>query len=186
MKLKRRKKKIEVLRELSLFSGVGGGLLGTRYLLKWQTVGYVEYEEYCQKVLRQRIRDGLLDAAPIFGDIKGFISEGYAESYKGLVDVITGGFPCQPFSTAGKQRGKDDERNMWPATCEVIKIIKPKYAFLENVPGLFSSGYFESILSDLAQIGYDAKWCHLSASNCGAPHKRKRIWLFAYSNTNKK
>ena len=81
------------MKELSLFSGAGGGLLGTHHLLGWQTIGYVEYDDYCQKVLRQRIKDGLLDAAPIFGDIQGFISGGYAGSYAGMVDIVTAGFP---------------------------------------------------------------------------------------------
>lgn len=77
-----------IMRELSLFSGAGGGLLASKHLLGWTTVGYVEIEEYPQKVVAQRIKDGLLDAAPIFGDIKRFISEGYAESYKGMVDGV--------------------------------------------------------------------------------------------------
>src|SRR3990167_11417581 len=98
------------MRELSLFSGAGGGLLGSK-LLGWNCVGYVESNEYCQKVLRQRIADGFLDAAPIFGDIRKFISEGYAASYQGMVDVVTAGFPCQPFSISGKGFGKDDHRN---------------------------------------------------------------------------
>ena len=88
---------------LSLFSGACGGDLGCQHLLGWNCKGYVEYEEYCQKVIRQRQKDGLLDAAPIFGDIRKFISEGYAESYKGMVDVVSGGWPCQPHSVAGKR-----------------------------------------------------------------------------------
>ena len=85
------------MKELSLFSGAGGGLLGTK-LLGWKTVGYVEWNEFCQKILSERIKEGILDEAPIFNDIKLFNSEGYASSYKGMVDVVTGGFPCQPFS----------------------------------------------------------------------------------------
>ncbi len=80
------------LRELSLFSGSGGGLLGTK-LLGWRAVGYVEFNEYCQRVLQQRIRDGLLDDAPIFGDVREFVEGGFAEAYRGRVDVVTGGFP---------------------------------------------------------------------------------------------
>ncbi len=170
------------MKELSLFSGAGGGLLASKYFLEWKTIGYVEYEEYCQKVLKQRIKDGLLDEAPIFGDIRTFIREGYAESYKGLVDVVSGGFPCQPFSVAGKKQADKDERNMWPATCEVIDIIRPPYIFLENVPGLLSCEYFGTILLDLAQIGYNVRWCCLSAKEVGAPHKRERLWVFAHTN----
>jgi DNA (cytosine-5)-methyltransferase 1 len=166
--------------ELSLFSGGGGGLLGTK-LLGFKTIGYVEYEPYCQKVLKARIEDGILDAAPIFGDIRRFISEGYAASYTGMVDVLTAGFPCQPFSVAGKRKGADDERNMWPATIETIRIVQPRFAFMENVPGLLSSGYFGTVLRDLHESGYDARWCVLGADDCGAPHRRKRLWILAYT-----
>lgn len=166
------------VRELSLFSGAGGGLLGTK-LLGWEHVGYVEYDEYCQKIIRQRIDDGILDDAPIFGDIRTFNAEGYAVSYQGLVDVITAGFPCQPFSIAGKRAGGNDERNMWPATIDVIRRVRPRYCLLENVPGLLSSGYMGRVFGDLAESGFDAKWRVLSAAECGAPHKRDRLWVVA-------
>jgi len=168
------------MKELSLFSGAGGGLLGTK-LLGWDTVGYVEFNEYCQKVIAARIADGHLDNAPIFGDIRAFISDGYAAAYTGLVDVISGGFPCQPFSLAGKQMGADDERNMWPAVIECARIIRPEYLFLENVPGLVTSGYFGTILGDLAESGFDCRWRILSAAECGAPHKRDRLWIVAHA-----
>lgn len=166
--------------ELSLFTGAGGGILGSK-LLGWKTVGYVEINDYCQRAIAQRIRDKIIDNAPIFGDIKTFISDGYAERYRGLVDVVTGGFPCQPFSVAGRRLGENDSRNMWPETRESICIIRPRFAFLENVPGLLSSGYFGSVLGELSEIGYNARWCVLSASSQGAPHKRDRLWIFAYS-----
>ena len=167
-----------MMRELSLFSGAGGGLLGTM-LLGWRPVGYVEWDDYCQRVLRARIDDGYLPDAPIFGDIRAFISDGYAASYTGMVDVITAGFPCQPFSTAGKRAGADDPRNMWPATIDVIRVVRPRYCLLENVPGLLSSGYFGTILGDLVESGYDARWRVLSAAEVGAPHKRDRLWIVA-------
>jgi len=168
------------VRELSLFSGAGGGLLGTS-LLGWTHMGYVEYDDYCQRVIAQRIKDGYLNEAPIFGDINSFISEGYAASYTGMVDVITAGFPCQPFSTAGRRQGADDSRNMWPATIECIRVVRPRYCFLENVPGLLSSGYFGIILADLAESGYDARWRILSAAEVGAPHRRNRLWIVGYT-----
>ena len=164
--------------ELSLFTGAGGGLLGT-HLLGWTPVGYVEFDDYCQRIIAQRIEDGILPRAPIFGDVRTFASEGYAASYTGLVDVITAGFPCQPFSTAGKRAGVDDSRNMWPATLDVVRVVRPRFAFLENVPGLLSSGYFGTILGDLAESGYDARWRILSAAEMGAPHKRNRLWIVA-------
>lgn len=169
------------MKELSLFTGVGGGLLATKHMLGWRSVGYVEIDEYCRAVLAKRIDDGYLDSAPIFGDIGQFISEGYAKAYKGMVDVVTAGFPCQPFSLAGKRKGENDERNQWPNTIECIRIIRPRFALLENVPGLLSSGYSRRIFGDLAETGYNARWCVLGADDVGAPHKRKRLWILAYS-----
>ena len=179
---------------LSLFSGVGGGDLAFQHLIKpkWRCVGYVEFEKYCQDVIRQRQEDGLLDCAPIFGDIREFNRE-YAKEYTGMVDLITGGFPCQPFSVAGKQAGEDDARNMWPATIETIRIVRPKFAFLENVPGLLSSksgldeitgrpiSYCATIFRDLAEAGYDARWTVMGADDVGARHRRKRLWILAYA-----
>ena len=167
--------------ELSLFTGAGGGVLGTK-LLGWQSVGYVEWEPYCQQILAQRIKDGILDEAPIFGDIDDFIKSGAAKKYKGYVDVVTAGFPCQPFSVAGKKKGQDDERNKWPQTIQCIRDVRPRYALLENVPGLLNSGYFGEILSSLAEAGFNARWCVLGADDVGAPHRRKRLWVLAYPN----
>ena len=168
------------MNELSLFSGAGGGLLGTK-LLGWRHVGYVEYERYCQQVIAQRIKDRILSEAPIFGDVREFVQSGAAKKYKGFVDVVTAGFPCQPFSVAGKRKGKEDERNMWPSTIQIIRDVQPRYALLENVPGLLNSGYFQEILGSLAQAGYDAKWIVLGADDVGAPHRRKRLWIKATS-----
>ena len=171
------------MKELSLFSGAGGGVLGTQ-LLGWETIGYVEYNEYCQQVIAQRIEDGCLDNAPIFSDVNAFISEGYADAYKGMVGVISAGFPCQPFSVAGKKAAKDDPRNCWPQTLDIIRRVRPRYCLLENVGGLLSRKhrYFETILKDLAESGYDAWWKIISAAEVGGPHKRDRLWIVAHSN----
>jgi len=167
------------MRELSLFTGAGGGILGSK-LLGWKTVGYVEWEPYCQRVISQRIKDGIFDNAPIFGDIRAFNGERYAEQYKGMVDIITGGFPCQPFSVAGKRLGADDQRNMWPETIRAIRTIRPKYALLENVPGLLRSGYFGTITGDLAQSGYGYRYDLFSGYEVGAPIPRKRLFMFCF------
>lgn len=168
------------MNELSLFTGIGGGLLGTK-LLGWNHIGYVEWDKYCCKVLEQRIKDGILDDSPIWNlDIREF-NRRYAEKYRGLVDVITAGFPCQPFSVAGKRAGADDERNMWPAAIECIHLVRPRYALLENVPGLLTSGYFGTILRDLAESGYDCRWRCLSAAEVGASHLRDRLFIVAYT-----
>jgi DNA (cytosine-5)-methyltransferase 1 len=170
------------MRELSLFTGAGGGVLGSK-LLGWNTIGYVEWDTYCQKVIAARIADGHLPAAPIFGDVREFVLSGAAAEYRGIADVVSGGFPCQPFSVAGKRAGADDNRNMWPATIATIRAVEPRYAFLENVPGLVSSGYFGTILGDLAESGYDVRWRILSAAELGAPHKRDRLWIVANTNS---
>jgi DNA (cytosine-5)-methyltransferase 1 len=167
------------MNELSLFSGAGGGLLGTM-LLGFRPIGYVEWDDYCQRVIAARIRDRMLPDAPIFGDIKTFISDGYAASYTGLVDVITAGFPCQPFSVAGKQKGAADERNMWPATATVIGIVKPRFVLLENVPGVRT--YLPVVVRDLRRLGYEvSRPLILGADDVGAPHRRKRVWIMANS-----
>lgn len=162
------------MNELSLFTGAGGGIWGSK-LFGWRTVGYVEREPYCQQIIRARIKDGLFDDAPIFSDVRTFDGKLYCNR----VDIITAGFPCQPFSAAGKQLGADDERNCWPDTVRIIGEVRPLFALLENVPALLSSEYFGKILSDLSSIGYDAKWCVLSAADEGAPHLRKRLWILA-------
>ena len=174
------------MRELSLFSGAGGGVYGSKFL-GWQTVGYVEWEGYAQEIIAQRIKDGIFDRAPIFSDVRTFVSEGYARAYRGMVEVVSGGFPCQPFSVAGKRKASDDARNMWPATMDVIREVQPAIVYLENVPGLLSATvddsagrsihYFGTVLRDLAEGGYDCKWTVLGADDVGAAHHRKRLWI---------
>ena len=166
------------MNELALFTGAGGGLLASRWLLRWRTVCAVEIEPYRRELLLRRQRDGLLELFPIWDDIRSF----NAEQWHGKVDIVTGGFPCQPFSVAGKQKGADDERNMWPETIRIICMVRPCYAFLENVPGLISCGHLGTVLGDLADAGYDAEWCVLGADDVGAPHRRKRIWILAHTN----
>ena len=167
---------------ISLFAGAAGGDLAVQHLLGWECMGYVEWDKYCCRVLGQRIKDGLLSDAPVFcGDIRRWIELGYAAAYQGLVDGIIGGFPCQPFSNAGKQLGAADERNMWPATIDAIRIIRPHFCLLENVAALLTNPYFGTILGDLAKSGYCVRWRRLSAAEVGAPHKRDRVWIVAYT-----
>ena len=171
------------MNHLSLFTGAGGGDLAHQHLLNFKTIGYVEIDAYCQKIIAQRIKDGFLDEAPIFGDIDDFIESGAAKKYKGYVDVVTAGFPCQPFSVAGKQKikkGQDDERNKWPQTIQCIRDVGCRIALLDNVAGLLNSGYFPEILRSLAEAGFDARWTVLGADDVGAPHRRKRLWVLAY------
>ena len=170
------------MRELSLFSGGGGGVLASR-LLGHRIVGYVEWDTYCQEVLAQRQRDGWIDTAPIFGDVREFLDSGAALLYRGVADIVSGGFPCQPFSVAGKRGACSDERNMWPETAEVLRVVRPRIFLGENVPGLLSatspdgSRYFGTVLRDLAELGYVTRWGVLGADDAGAPHRRKRLWI---------
>ena len=162
------------MNHLSLFTGAGGGELGA-ILNGWHTVGYVEWDEYCQRVLAQRIKDGILPEAPIFGDVRAFISEGYAEAYQGLVDVISAGFPCQPFSTAS--RGRRTAKDFWPDTREVIKRVRPSFILAENV----SKRAIEDAALDLWADGYHPQIAKVSAADLGADHLRARYWVFAHA-----
>lgn len=174
------------MNELSLFTGAGGGLLGT-HLLGWKAIGYVEWNEYCQRVVRARIDDGILPIAPIFTDVREFVQSGAAREYRGFADVVTAGFPCQPFSVAGKQLGANDERNMWPATIDVIRAVQPAAVFLENVPPLISGGYIVTVVTDLQAAGYQVlPPLRLSASDVGANHERERVWIVAHTQQNRR
>lgn len=175
------------MRELSLFTGAGGGLLGSK-LLGWETVGMVEVNEKCQKKLMQRQADGLLDKCPIFGDIRDFIKEGWAESYKGMVDVATGGFPCQDISiganSAGGGVGISGERSgLWKEMAEVLRLVRPSYVLVENSPMLVSRG-LGTVLRDLAALGFDAKWGVFGTAEHGYDHSRERIFIYAYADRN--
>lgn len=162
------------MRELSLFTGAGGGVYGTM-LLGARVVCYVERDLYCQQIIQQRIADGIFEGAPIFDDVRSF--NGLV--WRGRVDLITAGFPCQPFSIAGRAMGADDPRNCWPDTARIIREVRPRFCLLENSPALAFSGYLGTVLGDLAACGYDAAWSCLSARDCGAPHERDRIWILA-------
>jgi DNA (cytosine-5)-methyltransferase 1 len=156
--------------------GGGGGLLASK-LSGNRIVCYVEWDKYCVEVLKARIRDGYLDDAPIWDDCFSF--DGYP--WAGHVDIISAGFPCQPFSAAGKGLAEHDPRNGWPAIKRILGEVRPNFAYLENVPGLISKFYIRRIFGDLANLGYDAEWGCLSASAIGAPHVRNRLWILAYA-----
>lgn len=170
------------MRELSLFTGGGGGVWASK-LLGHKVVGYVEIGEYQRKIIRQRIDDGYFDNAPIFSDIRKFISEGYAESYKGLVDLLSGGFPCQPHSTAGQKKGASDERNLWPDTFRAICEIRPQFCFLENVPGMLANGYIGAVLGDLAKGGFNGRWGVFSSAGLGEENIRERLYILAHTSS---
>jgi DNA (cytosine-5)-methyltransferase 1 len=163
---------MENLNELALFAGAGGGILGGT-LLGWRTVCAVEWEPYPASVLCARQNDGLLPHFPIWDDVQTF--DGFA--WRGLVDVVSGGFPCQDISGAGKGAGIDGEKSgMWREMARIIYEVRPRYVFVENSPMLTSRG-LGTVLGDLASMGFDAKWGVLGAADIGANHQRDRIWI---------
>jgi DNA (cytosine-5)-methyltransferase 1 len=162
------------MNELALFAGAGGGILGG-HLLGWRTVCAVEWEAYPASVLCARQNDGLLPPFPIWDDVQTFDGK----PWRGIVDVVSGGFPCQDISAAGKGAGIDGERSgMWGQMARIISEVRPQYAFIENSPMLTSRG-LERVLADLAKMGFDAEWGVFSAADVGANHIRERIWICA-------
>ena len=163
------------MNELALFSGAGGGILGGS-LLGWRTVAAVEVEDYPRRVLLQRQADGLLPRFPIWDDIRTFDGT----PWRGRVDVISGGFPCQDISAAGSGKGISGEKSgLWSEMSRVISEVRPKYAFIENSSNLLVRGGTR-VIEDLTEMGYDCKWGVISAADIGANHVRKRIWIVAY------
>ena len=167
----------EGLRELALFAGAGGGILGGK-LLGWRTVCAVEWEPYPASVLCARQNDGFLPPFPIWDDVQTF--DGHP--WRGIVDVVSGGFPCQDISAAGKGAGITGERSgMWKHMARIISEVQPKYVFVENSPMLTVRG-LGTVLGDLSEMGFNAEWGVISAAAVGAPHQRDRIWILG-SNT---
>lgn len=163
------------MNELALFAGAGGGILGG-LLLGWRTVCAVERNAYAAQVLAQRQNDGILQPFPIWSDVCSFDGK----PWKGVVDVVSGGFPCQDISTAGNGAGIDGERSgLWREMARIVGEVRPRYVFVENSPLLVGRG-LAVVLSDLAKMGFDAEWFCLSASDLGAAHQRDRIWISAY------
>lgn len=163
------------LRELALFAGCGGGILGGK-MLGWRTVAAVEIEPYCLNTLRNRQDDGLLDRFPLYTDVRTFDGR----PWRGKVDVISGGFPCQDISIAGHGLGieRGERSGLWREYARIVREVRPRYVFVENSPQLVRLG-LGTVLADLAAIGYDAAWKVLSAAECGAPHRRDRMWIVA-------
>jgi DNA (cytosine-5)-methyltransferase 1 len=164
------------MNELALFAGAGGGILGGK-LLGWRTVCAVEWDAYAASVLISRQNDGVLPPFPIWDDVRTFDGR----PWRGRVDVVSGGFPCQDISAAGKGAGINGERSgMWAHMARIIREVQPQFAFVENSPMLTSRG-LGRVLGDLAAMGYNARWGVLGAVDAGAPHKRDRIWIVAHA-----
>lgn len=152
----------------SLFSGIGGidlGLERAGHRVLWHS----EIDKYACRVLKKHWPE-----IPNLGDVK-LINWSEVPN----VDIIAGGYPCQPFSTAGKRKGKEDPRHLWPYVLDAIRAIRPRYALMENVRGHLTLG-FGDVLADLASCGYSAEWQIISAASVGAPHRRDRLFFVAY------
>jgi len=166
-----------ILNELHLFAGCGGGILGG-ILLGHHPVCAVEIEPYCRRVLLQRQRDGVLPRFPIWDDVRTFDGK----PWRGRVDVVCGGFPCQDISCASKGGdGLDGERSgLWTEMRRIIGEVRPKFVFVENSPMLVVGG-LDRILGHMAAMGYNAAWGIIGANSAGARHKRERIWIVGHA-----
>jgi len=158
------------LKILDLFSGIGGFSLGLEATGHFETAAFCEIEPYCQKVLKKHWPD-----VPIFDDIRKLKGTDI-----GTIDIITGGYPCQPFSVAGKQKAEQDPRHLWPEYFRLIQELRPTWVIGENVSGHIKLG-LDSVLEDLASEGYSSRTFSISAASIGANHKRERVWTVAYS-----
>jgi len=165
------------MKHLGLFEGIGGFSLAARWM-GWETLAWCEWNEFGQKVLRHHFPE-----AEGFGDIKKTDFTKYANR----IDIITGGFPCQPYSGAGKRKGKADERHLWPEMLRAIREVQPSYVVGENVRGLtnWNGGLvFDEVQADLEAEGYEVLPFLLPACAVNAPHRRDRIWFVAHSDIN--
>ncbi|MFZ4431402.1 MAG: DNA cytosine methyltransferase, partial [Phycisphaerales bacterium] len=165
------------MRELALFAGAGGGILGG-HLLGWRTVCAVEWDRYAASVLVARQNDGCLPPFPIWDDVCTFDGR----PWRGRVDVVSGGFPCQDISIAGTGKGLSGDRSsLWFEMARIIREVGPRYVLVENAAVLNRRG-LDRVLGDLAAMGFDAEWGVYSAEQAGAPHLRQRTWIVAYAN----
>jgi DNA-cytosine methyltransferase len=163
------------MNHLGLFEGIGGFSLAARWM-GWNTVAWCEWDKACQRVLRHHFPE-----AKEHYDIK----ETDFTQYNGTIDIITGGFPCQPYSQAGKRLGKEDDRHLWPEMLRAIREVEPRWVVGENVSGLITWNggmVFDEVQADLEAEGYEVQAYVLPAVSVNAPHRRDRVWIVAYSN----
>tara|TARA_X000001388_G_scaffold42171_2_gene29671 strand:- start:795 stop:1643 length:849 start_codon:yes stop_codon:yes gene_type:complete len=163
------------LKHLDLFSGIGGFSLGLETTGGFETVAFCDYDSYCQKVLRKH-----WPWVTIYDDIKELNYEKLKSNGHTKIDIITGGYPCQPFSIAGRQQGEKDPRHVWPEMFRLIQELRPTWVIGENVSGHVKLG-LDTVLENLESEGYSARTFSISASSIGANHQRERIWTVANS-----
>jgi DNA (cytosine-5)-methyltransferase 1 len=159
------------MRHLDLFSGIGGFALAAQRVWgpEHEVVAFAELDPYCRAVLRKHWPD-----VRIYDDVR-YLKNRYYEN----IDLLTGGFPCQPFSAAGQQRGEDDNRYLWPEMLRVIERYRPRWVLGENVPGIIDMA-LDQVLTDLENAGYEARPIGIPACGVDAPHRRERIWIIAH------
>ena len=163
---------------LDLFSGIGGFSYGLEKT-GFQTVAFCEMDKYCKLVLQKHWK-----GTKIYSDVKEITKERLEADGVELPEIITGGFPCQPFSIAGKQKGTNDDRHLWPEMFRIIKELKPRWVIGENVRGIVNiqdGVVFETVCTDLESEGYEVQAFNIPAAGVGAPHRRERIWIVANS-----
>jgi len=164
------------LKLLDLFSGIGGFSLGLESTGQFETIAFVEKDEFCKKVLKKNFNN-----IPIESEVRNVKGNKYK------ADIITGGFPCQPFSVAGKRKGTDDDRYLWDETIRIIRECKPRWFIGENVEGIINiqnGMVLRQVCNDLEEEGFEVQCLVIPASGIGAWHQRKRVWILAYSKHN--
>lgn len=157
---------------LDIFSGIGGFALAALWS-GIETVAFCEIDPFCQKILNKNFPN-----IPIHKDVR---DKQEFNKYSGAIDIITGGYPCQPFSVAGKQRGAEDDRHLWPSMLEIIKRVRPTWVLAENVTGHIKLG-LDEVLADMAREGYSTRTIIVPACAIDAPHRRDRLWIIGHSN----
>ena len=168
------------LKILDLFSGIGGFSLGLERTGNFETVAFCEIDKYCTLLLQKHWK-----GTKIYNDVKEITKKRLEADGVQLPDVITGGFPCQPFSVAGKQKGTSDDRHLWPEMFRIIQEFTPRWVVGENVKGITNiqdGMVFEAVCTDLEGAGYEVRTFNIPACSVGAPHRRERMWIVAHSN----
>jgi site-specific DNA-cytosine methylase len=168
----------KTITHVGLCAGYGGIELGLKRVIPTlRTVALCEIEAFAIANLVAKMEAGLLDPAPVWTDLKTFP---WSE-FRDRVDILTGGYPCQPFSAVGRRAGNQDPRHLWPYIADGIRAMRPRVCFFENVEGHISLG-LSTVISDLEEMGYSVSWGVFSAAECGASHTRKRVFILANSN----
>ena len=164
-----------MLKHLDLFSGIGGFSLGLESAGLVETVAFCDFDQYCQQVLNKNF-----PSVPVYGDVKELNYDKLRADGINQIDIITGGYPCQPFSVAGRKKGEQDPRHVWPEMFRLIKELRPTWVIGENVGGHIKLG-LDTVLENLESQGYSSRTFSISASSIGANHKRERVWIVANS-----